>query len=123
MNIVSNLDIQRPLNITFHHDLVSNAIKKFENHPSIQVPSDIAFPFSFRKTTLNEIIKNYLDETKAAQSNDIPNKVIKENYDIFATFITETFNNMIENSGFPISLKQADINPIHKKDSRSEKEN
>ena len=34
-NIVSNLDIQRPPNITLHHDPVLNAIKKFENHPSI----------------------------------------------------------------------------------------
>ena len=30
---------------------------------------------------------------------------------------------MIENSVFPVSLKQADIKPIHKKDSRSDKEN
>ena len=74
---------------------------------------------------MNEIINEIksLDGSKAPQSNDIPNNVIKENYDIFATFITENFNNMIENSVFPVSLKQADINPIHKKDSRSDKEN
>ena len=30
---------------------------------------------------------------------------------------------MIEKYVFPVSLKQADIKPIHKKDSRSEKEN
>ena len=34
--------------------------------------------------------------SKAAQSNDILTKVLKESYDIFATFITENFNNMIE---------------------------
>ena len=34
-DIASNLDIQRPPNITFHHDPLLNAIKKFENHPSI----------------------------------------------------------------------------------------
>ena len=62
-----------------------------------------------------------LDESKAAQTNDIPTKIIKDNYDIFATFITENFNNMIENSVFlvsAVSLKQADIKLIHKKDSR-----
>ena len=53
-NIVSNLNIQRPPNITLHHDPVLNAIKKIENDPSIleikkQGPSDIAFPFSFTK--------------------------------------------------------------------------
>ena len=56
-----------------------------------------------------------LDESKATQSNDIPTKVIKENDDIFATFITENFNNMIENSIFPDLIKQADIKPVYKK--------
>ena len=121
-NIVSNLDIQHPPNITLHHDLVLNAIKKFENNPSIlqikkQVPFDVAFPFSFRKITSNKILNEIksLDESRVAESNDTPTKVIKENYDIFATFITENFNNMIENSVIPVSLKQADIKPIHKK--------
>ena len=62
-----------------------NAIKKFENHPSTleikkKVPSDVAFPFSYSKVTLTEIINEIknLDESKATQSNDIPNKVIKK---------------------------------------------
>ena len=43
-NIVPNLDIQRPSSIILHHDPVLNAVKKFENHPSIleikkQIPS------------------------------------------------------------------------------------
>ena len=52
---------------------------------------------------------------KATQSNDIPTKDIKENDDIFATFITENFNNMIKNSIFPDLIKQADIKPVYKK--------
>ena len=102
-------------------------MKRFENHPSIleikkQIPSDVAFRFSFRKVILTEIIdelKNF-DESKATQSNDIPTKVIKENYDIFATFITQNFNN-IENSVFPDILKQANIKPVYKIDFRNEK--
>ena len=35
-NILPNLDIQRPPSITLYHDPVLRAIKKFENHPSIQ---------------------------------------------------------------------------------------
>ena len=50
-------------------------------------------------------------------------KVINENYDIIATYITENFNNMIENSVFPDSLKQAGIQPVYKKESRNEKKN
>ena len=105
---------QTKKSITLHHNPVLNAIKKFENHPSIleikkQIPSDVAFPFSFRKVTLTKIINEIknLDESKATQSNGIPTEVIKENYGI--TLITENFNNMIENSVFPDSLKQVDI--------------
>ena len=126
---MSNLDIQRPPSIILHNDPVLIPIKKFEKHPSIleikkQIPSDVAFPFSFRKVNLAEIINEIknLDESKPTLSNDIPTKVIKENYDIFATFITENFNNMIENSVFPDSLKQADIKLVYKKDSRNKKE-
>ena len=46
---VSYLNIQRPPNITLHHDPVQYAMKNF-------VPSDKAFPFSFGKVTLNQII-------------------------------------------------------------------
>ena len=46
-----------------------------------RVPSDVAFQFSFKKVTLNEIINGIksLDESKAAQSNSIPTKVMNEN--------------------------------------------
>ena len=105
-----------------------NAIKKSKKHPSIlkikkkkQIPSHAAFPFLFRKVTLTEIINKIknLDESKATQSNDISTKVKKQNYDIFATFITENVINMIENSVFPDSLKQAEIKPMYKNDSRN----
>ena len=81
--------------------------------------------FLFRKVTLNEInneVRNF-DESKASQSKDISTKFMKENYDIFATFITENFNNVIENSIFPESLKQAGFKPVYKKNSRNEKKN
>ena len=73
LNIASKSDNQQPLHITLHHSPVLNAINKFRNYQSIlkikkQVLSDAAFPFSFRKVTLNDIInkiKKNLDESKA----------------------------------------------------------
>ena len=128
-NIVPNLDIQRLPSIALHHDPVLNAITKFENHPSIleikkQISSDVAFLFSFRKVNLTEIINEIknLDEPKATQSNDIPTKVIKENYDIFATYITENFNSMIKNSVFPDSRNKKILSQYRKK-IRNEKQN
>ena len=107
-----------------------NAIKKFENHPRNILILEIktnsvwrSFPIFIEESHLTEIvneIKN-LDESKATRSNDIPTKVIHENYDIFPTFNTENFNNMTENSVFPHSPKQADIKAVHKKDSRKRK--
>ena len=89
-NIVSNLHIRRSPNIILHQNPVLIAMKKKLKPPKRtrnkkQVPSDVAFPFSFRKAT-NEIKSLY--ESKATQSNEIPIKAIIENYDIFATFIT-----------------------------------
>ena len=77
-------------------------MKKFENNPSIleiKNKADVAFPFSLRKVTLTEIINEIknLDESKGTHSNDIPTKVVNENYDIFPTFITKIFNIMTEN--------------------------
>ena len=71
---------------------------------------------------MNHGVKYYnsIDESKTTQSNYISTIIIKENYDIFATFITE---DMIKDSVFPDSLKQADIKPVCKKDTRSEREN
>ena len=40
---------------------------------------------------------------------------MNKNYDIFATYITENVNNMIENSVFPDPFKQADIEPDKRK--------
>ena len=54
----------------------------------------------------------------------VPTKVIKENYDIFATFMTKNLNNMmIENSVFPDSFKEVEIKSVYTNDSRNEKGN
>ena len=52
-------------------------------------------------------------------------KIFHEHFsNILSTLIIwhENFSNMIENSVYPDSLKQANIKPVYKKDSRNEKE-
>ena len=66
---------------------------------------------------------NNLDTSKAAQQGDIPTKIIKDNKDLFSYFISASFNNAVNKGVFPNELKQADIKPIYKKESRNEKEN
>ena len=71
---------------------------------------------------ISKIINN-LDRSKATQQGDIPTKIIKDNKDLFSYFISASFNNAVNKGVFPDELKQADIKPIYKKESRNEKEN
>ena len=64
-----------------------------------------------------------LDVKKACQDTDIPTKIIRENCDIFADFIFQNFNNGIASSVFPASVKNANVTPVHKKDSKNIKYN
>ena len=68
-------------------------------------------------------IINDLDTSKATQQCDIPAKIIKDNKDLFSYFISASFNNAVYKGIFPDELKQVDIKPIYKKESRNEKEN
>ena len=51
--------------------------------------------------------------SNATRSYNIPIKIAKENSNVCATFITESFNNLIGNSVFLDLLKKGDIKPMH----------
>ena len=61
-----------------------------------------------------------LDVSKACQDTHIPSKIIKENADIFASFLHST---SVTNSEFSSVLKQANITPVFKKGDRYSKDN
>ena len=69
---------------------------------------------------MSKIINN-LDISKSTQQGDIPTKIIKDNKDLFSSFISANFNNAVNKGVFTNELKQADIKPICKKESRNEK--
>ena len=81
--------------------------------------------FSFKLGTIEDICEEILalDASKATQRDDIPSKVIKNNFDIFSKFFQANLNNTIETSSFPEQLKYADVKPVFKKDSRTDKKN
>ena len=56
-----------------------------------------------------------LETSKACQDTDIPTKIIKENADIFADILLASFNDSVEKSNFPSSLKKANITPVFKR--------
>ena len=61
-----------------------------------------------REEILREILK--LETSKACQDTDILTKTIKENADIFADIFLASFNDSVEKSNFPSSLKKSKYN-------------
>ena len=127
-NIVSelNLAIDEDLVVNVDHidDPVLKAIEKFKFHPSILAISEKyeKNTFRFHAVSYEEILKEIknLDTGKACQDTDIPTKILKLNADIFADFVFQIINHSITTSSdFSIKLKNANISPIHKKDSRN----
>ena len=109
--------------ISLEPDPVQKAIEKYKNHPSVKVISKKydKNTFSFRYISLDEIkkeIKN-LNTKKACQDTDIPTKIVQENSDIFAEFIFQYLNYGTEFSVLPANIKNTNVTPVHKKNSRN----
>ena len=129
--LVSNLNLKVPNNTLTPNENIDDpilaAICKYQNHPSIKIIKEkhCNDKFSFSNVTIDCIkseIKN-LNTQKATQESDIPTKIIKEHIDIFSQFLNQTVNNTINFSDYPSNLKNADVTPAYKKDSRNDKSN
>ena len=80
--------------------------------------------FSFdliRPERIGKIINN-LDTSKTAQRGDISTKTTIDNKDFFSYFIFTCFNIPVNEVVFPDELKDVDIKPICKKESKNGKE-
>ena len=126
-NIVPNLNITKfdacdPLAENIDDPIIS-AIVKYKNHPSVvaiqQKLNSTSFSFQYiQKEEIEKEIKS-LNPSKASQETDIPTKIMKENYDIFAEFLKNSFNNSVVTCKFPSEMKQANVTPAHKKGSKN----
>ena len=110
------------------NDLTLKAIVKYRNHPSVLTILDICKNnsiFTFSHVTKEEVLKEIgnLDTTKSSQVADIPTKIIKQNLDIFASFICKTLNNIVHSSTFPVAFKLDHITHSFKKGSKNPKKN
>ena len=95
------------------NDPILRAIMKYRNYPSVLTTLD---------KYKNNSIFNFSHVTKEEVLNEMT-KIIKENSNIFASFICKPFNNMVNSSTFPAALKLAHITPAFKKGSKNSKEN
>ena len=69
-----------------------------------------------------KVIRNIII-IKSCQTTDIPSKVIKVNSDILAKCIYKHLNYCIDRGEFLNELKHDELVPIHKKNSKCDKEN
>ena len=101
--------------------------KKFRNHPSVSAIRNAFDPqsFNFSKAMVDDVLKkiNKLGKRKAIQNTDIPVKILKENAEIFGSYICHFFNVFVDKSMFASVLKHANITPIFKKGYKGSEEN
>ena len=75
--------------------------------------------------SVQDVVKEIkkLSTRKATQSTDIPVKILKENADVFGSYICDFFNGYVDRGDFPSILKLANITPVFKKGFKGSKEN
>ena len=97
-------------------DPIIKLIVKYRKHPSILTIGEVCkerkkkhAAFSFSKVAKEKILRDVLnpDVSKACQDTNFPSKIIREDADIFASFLHTSFNTSVTNSEFPSVLKQA----------------
>ena len=124
-NSVNSLDIQEnPLLINdtnLNHNSVSEAICKYQNHPSIISIKEnvkVDHQFSFSEVNVEEIKREIkcLDNKKTGTFMNIPTKQLKQVIDVVDELLRDIWNvEIVQNKTYPANLKLADITPIFKK--------
>ena len=131
MEAVESLDIE-PFNspndnlgdLECDHDTIDAIINRYKTHPSIQKIKENAIienKFEFTDVTSDNIEKEIrkLDPKKASIQNDIPTKILIGSNDIVCNYLSSIYNNSKNNQNYPLSLKVADVTPIHKAKERT----
>ena len=130
-SIIKHLHMERneydPKHAKPSNNPVLSVANKFQNHPSIlNIKSNRTYSgFTFRPVNYEEVLtelKN-LDMSKITQVERIPTKIVKENLNIFATFLVKDINTCIRKGEFPDKMKAADITLAFKKGDKHDKSN
>ena len=128
-NITDSLKISawNPTFLLSYDAPVELIYEKFQTHPSIlsirETYSEVA-PFEFSHVTpkdIYEVIMS-LDPSKKT-SGDIPTRILINSVACIANSLSNCFNSCLDMGVFPHELKLADVIPVHKKDSATNKEN
>ena len=127
--ITDNLDLEKwdTCTSSLFNDPVSQEVRKYYNHPSIQkikAKFNNSNKFEFMPTDENTIYKLIMQLNSSKKTGgDIPTKILKEAAVICSPLTTSCVNSALSTGKFPNELKLADIIPIHKKGKSTLKEN
>ena len=121
-NITENLGIYEDQTLLSStngiNDPVEKAIRKYENHPSIEKIKECyeLNKFEFKPVTIDEVLLQVqkLNSRKASPLNSIPAKILKQNADIFAVLIQKILNSNISGCYFPKELKDGEVSSLFK---------
>ena len=109
------------------NDPIEIALKKYKVHRSIlkikETVSESTFSLKVISSSDVELELKSLNSKKANTFKNIPQKLLKENFDICNDTILRVINNGIRTSQFPNDLKLADVTPIFKKVDSSDVKN
>ena len=126
INTVRNINIEssvpeniNDINMVNSMDDIDIIINTFMGHPSILKIKEmviISEKFEFKNMTPEEVEKEIrqLDPKKACVENDLPTKVLVSTNDIVSHHLSHIYNRSQNDQKYPISLKVADVTPIHK---------
>ena len=109
-------------------DPVLNALNKFKDHPSVvNIRNKISFsecPFFFQHFSESEVYKEILNLDAAKKvGGNIPIRFFKQCVNEITPALTRCFNSSLDAGSFPSELKLADVIPVHKKGSKTDKGN
>ena len=107
-------------------DDIDNIVYKFRNHSSIVKIKEqykVKSNFSFRLATTEEIKVIIRDlPTNKVAGGEIPVNILKKSIFSFDE-LTKCVNYALTNGKFPITLKNANVTPVQKKDNPTDKTN
>ena len=100
-------------------DNISNIRNRYKTHPSIlKITENVKLETKFKFNDITEEkmftkIKE-IDPNKASMEKDIAAKILIGTNDIVRSHLSSIYNNSKNPQNYPISLKVADVTPIHK---------
>ena len=107
---------------------IDGIVKKYESHPSIlKIKENVKLKDKFLfNDMISDDLKTEISElnpNKASIENDIPAKILIVSKDIVSYYLSNIYNDCKHDNQYPLSLKAADVTPIHKKDEKTAMKN